>query len=339
MPRWIYLFKAVVLLCLAAAGLEMVLTLASPEYRSLWNGRFEDQFYTWGHPVRPNRQGLREREIAVPKPDGVFRVLVLGEDSTWGPGLAEEERFTALAEVRLREAHPDRPIEVLNVGIPGASLPELRDVLLFWCEAPVQPDLVVVAFGAGIVRLDSNENRPEHIAFARRHPLFGLSMPRWLTTLRLIHTARFWRQAMARVAEIRGAVPSLWDDLGRRFAPDSPARLEDAAALRDIGAFCRAQGLPPPIFVNLNLTLPDASDESSRSVAGWYAQARRIAEEAGFTTTIAAPAIPAAVRPDARYINPLNGVHPRHLQGAYARVLARSIAPLLESRDPASPLP
>ncbi|HOW97657.1 MAG TPA: hypothetical protein P5567_12750 [Kiritimatiellia bacterium] len=320
------LYQSLILLCLAAALLEMSLTLVSPERRGEWNGRFDDQIYTWGHPVRPNLQGLREREIAVPKPAGVFRVLVLGDESTWGPGLAEDERFTALAESRLRQQDPDRRIEVLNAGLPEATLPVLRDALLFWCEAPVEPDLVVVAFGGGALRLDSNENRPEHVAFARRHPAIGLAAPRALTALRMPQTARLWRRTAARLAEATGAAPSYEEFLAHRYGPDSPAWPEFAGALRDIREFCRARNLPPPVFLSLHVGHP---------AADWYARAAKQAEESGFV----APSCVADIAPkvDARDINLLNGIHPRHFQAAWAESLSRSVAAALDRQHEVLP--
>ena len=319
-PRFYY--QALILVCLAAALLEMSLTLFSPEFRGDWNGRFEDLVYTWGHPVRPNRQGLREREIEIPKPEGVFRVLVLGDDGTWGPGLSESERFTALAEQQLRQTHPDRKFEVLNVGMPGASLPDLRDVLLFWCEAPVAPDLVVVAFGGGALRQDSNENRPEHIRFARRHPWLGLAAPRALAALRMPQTARLWRRALARLAEAIGAVPSHVEILSRRYAPGSPAWEDDARALNDIAAFSRARNLPPPVFLSLDVGHP-ATD--------WYARAAKRSGEAGFISTVCAAN--ASAKDDAWDINLLNGIHPRHFQAAWAESLSANVAAVLQ-REP-----
>ena len=335
LSRWTRAYCALILVGLAAAGLEMALTLASPEYRGLWNGRFDDLIFTWGHPVRPNRGGLREREMAVPKPGGVYRVLVLGDDSTWGPGVAEPERFTALAEEQLRRAHPERTIEVLNVGLSGASPPDLRDVLRFWCEAPVEPDLVVLAFGGGVQRLDSNENRPEQVAFARGHPFAGLAVPRALAALRMPQTARLWRRLLARFAEATGAVPAYDEFLARRHAPDSPARAADAAALRDIRAFCDERRLPPPVFISLNVAAAGGPDQRNARASTWFARASEQAAEAGFAAFHAAPG--ARAKADAWHINLLNGIHPAHFQTAWADALAGSIETALTPEPEGAP--
>lgn len=316
-PRFYY--QAFILVCLAAAGLEMALTLASPERRGEWNGRFDDQIYTWGHLVRPNLQGLREREIEIPRPEGVFRVLVLGDDSTWGPGLAENERFTALAEALLKKKYPGRPIEVLNAGMPGASLPELRDALLFWCEAAVEPDLVVVAFGGGALRLDSNENRPEHHLWVQRHPWIGRALPRALEALRMPQTARFWRRVCARAAEAAGSVPSCIEVLSGRYAADSPAWEEDSRALRDIAVFSRVRNLPPPVFLSLAIDHP---------AADWYVRAAKLAAEAGFVSTVCAADV--AAKDDAWDINLLSGIQPRHFQAAWAENLSANVEASLQ---------
>ncbi len=62
--------------------------------------------YTWGHVVVNNRHGFRERDFVVPKPQGVFRIMVLGDSLTWGQGLGVKERYTNLPEYSLRQSLP-----------------------------------------------------------------------------------------------------------------------------------------------------------------------------------------------------------------------------------------
>ena len=57
-----------------------------------------------------------EAQYPAQKGEGVFRILALGGSTTRGQRLAEDERYPARLESLLRERHPQRVIEVLNVG-------------------------------------------------------------------------------------------------------------------------------------------------------------------------------------------------------------------------------
>ena len=93
-----------------------------------------------------NGRGFRGREIAVPKPDGTFRILGLGDSFTYGAGAADDEIYLARLERRLNErggAHPE--VEVVNAGIPR-FFPETERLLLEIEGPELEPDLVLVGF-------------------------------------------------------------------------------------------------------------------------------------------------------------------------------------------------
>lgn len=63
--------------------------------------------------------GFRNREIAVPKPPGVYRVVILGDSVAFGVGVERPEAFPQRMNRIL--AGSDRKIEVVNCGVPGYS--------------------------------------------------------------------------------------------------------------------------------------------------------------------------------------------------------------------------
>ncbi len=134
------------------------------------------------------------------------------------------------------------------------------------------------------------------------------------------------------MAERKGAVPSRWREIDRRFAPGSPARMRETAALADLERFSRTRNLPPPVFLSLNIVSPTDSDAQSRQVAEWHAQAAAQAEAVGFTVAKGPKGWPDPLPADAGYINPLNGAHPRHFQEAWGRALARGVQDALGPR-------
>ena len=95
--------------------------------------------------VRLNSFGLRSPEVAVPKPDGTFRVLLLGDSFTFGFMAREEEVFARLLETRLRQQDTSRTIEVVNAGV--LSYCPLLEYLQYRHHLhALDPDLVVLNF-------------------------------------------------------------------------------------------------------------------------------------------------------------------------------------------------
>jgi lysophospholipase L1-like esterase len=76
--------------------------------------------YAFGlNPAHPeiSAQGLRDRDFEIPKPEGVFRALVLGDSVTYGVRVAPERAYPKVLERRLRALRPD--LEVVNAGVTG----------------------------------------------------------------------------------------------------------------------------------------------------------------------------------------------------------------------------
>lgn len=87
-----------------------------------------------------NSRGLREREIDYAKPEGVQRILVIGDSSVVAFEVAPEERFTAVIESLLAER--GLRTEVINAGTRGWGTDQ---TLLFLKDEGLryQPDLVL----------------------------------------------------------------------------------------------------------------------------------------------------------------------------------------------------
>src|SRR5262245_26687987 len=71
--------------------------------------------------VRINSAGFRDREHAPKKPDGTFRVAVLGDSYAEAMQVSEDDAFWAVAERELAScpALAGRRAEVLNFGVSG----------------------------------------------------------------------------------------------------------------------------------------------------------------------------------------------------------------------------
>lgn len=96
------------------------------------------------NPAHPDHsaQGLRDRVRAIPKPEGVYRILVLGDSVTYGSGVGADRTFPSRLEARLTDRATRT--EVVNAAVSGyTTYNELH-----WYLArgrTFEPDLVVLA--------------------------------------------------------------------------------------------------------------------------------------------------------------------------------------------------
>jgi lysophospholipase L1-like esterase len=95
---------------------------------------------------RVNPAGFRGPDVPVEKPDGVRRVIVLGDSIAFGYWVAEEDTFATQLQSMLGEVGgDDSSVEVLSFGVPGYNLDQeietLRSRALVY-----EPDVVIVAF-------------------------------------------------------------------------------------------------------------------------------------------------------------------------------------------------
>lgn len=137
-----------------------------------------------------NSLGFRGKEIR-PEKGNTYRIVTLGESTTFGFTIDPDDKpWPEILETLIRERlHPDRPVEVINAGIPGAdpvySLRRLQSEIL-----PLKPDMLICYHGInGFHLLDRGQP-----ALQGRPPLY---LPRPLQLLadceyriRLLHYGR-----------------------------------------------------------------------------------------------------------------------------------------------------
>ena len=100
-----------------------------------------------GHPDFINAFGFRDRNHAVAKPEGVRRILGLGDSFVFG-AVPPAENFLKVCERALGAVGDSQRTEVVLLGAPGYS-PEHEADLLEGFGLGLDPDLVVVCFFAG----------------------------------------------------------------------------------------------------------------------------------------------------------------------------------------------
>lgn len=133
-------------------GTFVGLSFAEVVARVLWTAPWYEQLVTdqqrsQRRGYTKNRFGLRDRDYAMPRPDGRTRILVLGDSFTYGLGVRDDEAiFPEILERRLNEGVIGAlPVELLNSGIAGS-------VTEHWVrnwehlEAGFDPDVLLIVF-------------------------------------------------------------------------------------------------------------------------------------------------------------------------------------------------
>jgi lysophospholipase L1-like esterase len=103
-----------------------------PGTRAVWEGA----------RLTVNVQGTRGAEIP-PKAPGDIRILSLGESTTFGTGVSDDETYSARLEQVLGAAFPGRRVTVINAGVPAYS--SYQSLAYFERRGlALEPDLVLV---------------------------------------------------------------------------------------------------------------------------------------------------------------------------------------------------
>jgi lysophospholipase L1-like esterase len=98
-----------------------------------------------------NSMGYRGPVVRTPKPSGTFRIILLGESTTHGWGVKDDETIDTYLRSLLRERHPDRSVDVINLAFDGYDSLQLLERLRS-DGMRLEPDLIIVNSGINDVR-------------------------------------------------------------------------------------------------------------------------------------------------------------------------------------------
>ena len=106
-------------------------------------GRYQSTEFNTSYRI--NSVGLRDREYAVPRPAGVFRILMLGDSFTEGDGVEAQETFSKRLEGMLAGTAGGTRIEVVNAGV-GSYSPLLEYLYLMNGGLALEPQMVILNY-------------------------------------------------------------------------------------------------------------------------------------------------------------------------------------------------
>ncbi len=205
-----------------------------------------------GVPVAVNRLGLRDREIAVPKPPRTVRILAVGDSVTFGYGVRLEQTFLKVLEDRLNASAGVARYEVVNAGVEECGLDGYYEILRA-LGPTLRPDLVLIGIVLNDIQRYDDLERAPRLAGAALEP--GLA--------RRLHGALL-RRSRLYLAGFRGARSVLYrlhvldisDVYGsplRAVQPESEslarAWTSSLGALDRLVTLARAQGVPIVLVV------------------------------------------------------------------------------------------
>ena len=74
--------------------------------------------------VSLNSYGMRDKEYSLAKPQGVYRIAVIGDSFTFGSGIKNvSNTYPKVLETKLNSKNYTSTFDVLNFGIPGYDAP------------------------------------------------------------------------------------------------------------------------------------------------------------------------------------------------------------------------
>ena len=107
--------------------------------------------YAHGRSASANAEGFRGPLVSRPKQNGTVRVVLLGESTTYGYGVNDNETIDAYLRADLQAAMPTSRVDVVNLAFDGYDAYQIWQRLLT-DGVPLQPDVIVLNTGINDVR-------------------------------------------------------------------------------------------------------------------------------------------------------------------------------------------
>lgn len=92
--------------------------------------------------IIPIRHNPRRVNFPKQKENGEIRIICIGDSTTYGVAVANQDSWVYLLEKKLKAAYPRKNIKVLNAGVPGASSRQIKRTFQFYL-ADYQADILI----------------------------------------------------------------------------------------------------------------------------------------------------------------------------------------------------
>ncbi len=126
---------------------EVALQWGAPEYAN----RVYDDRFTGGFAIEMGASGARGPSVAEDKPQGVVRVVAIGDSVTFGTGVPDSVTWPRQLEAQLEE-RLGQPVQVINTALPSMDLAQV-ELMLRTKWARYRPDAAAVMLTGNMVSL------------------------------------------------------------------------------------------------------------------------------------------------------------------------------------------
>ncbi len=209
--------------------------------------------------LETNALGLRGRDLVSPKPDDVFRVVMLGDSVTFGWGVDAEVTFAHRLEATWNEGAPATRLEVVNTALPKYDSNQ-EAAMLRQIGLSLEPDLVVLTYVTNDLAEPTRDTIFQLLTGEHPHPAEQVSIPddtfsgtAALLAPLLPATSALINRYTDLAARVRRTLPDGRDYEPETFASGPRGWARSRAALLDIQEMCRNASVP---FVLFDHTLP-----------------------------------------------------------------------------------
>jgi hypothetical protein len=151
--------------------------------------------FLMGVPVSINSHGLRDREYSLAKPADVFRIVMLGDSTTFGWGVPVEETVAKILEGQLNKTQVAgySRFEVLNAGVGNYNtVQEVTHYLTY--DREFHPDLVILEYFINDAEPVPKERNPGLLG---RSYLLAFTISRFDLVMRMTGVRPDWKQYYA----------------------------------------------------------------------------------------------------------------------------------------------
>lgn len=178
--------------------------------------------FLMGVTVSTNSHGLRDREYQIPKPPGVYRIVMLGDSTTLGWGDPQDQTVAKILERNLNATASDHHFEVLNCGVGNYNTVQEYTHYLTYDRA-FQPDLVILQYFINDAEPVPRERNPGLLGSSY---LLAFTLSRYDSTLRLLGNRPNWQDYYAGL-----------------YRDDRPGFIAAKRALGDLAAVTQSDGV------------------------------------------------------------------------------------------------
>jgi lysophospholipase L1-like esterase len=174
-----------------------------------------------GVPVSINSHGLRDREYPLDKPPGVYRIVMLGDSTTFGWGVPLEQTIPKILERDLNRDVESPRFEVLNAGVGNyGTVQEVEHYRVY--DRAFHPDMVILVYFINDAEPVPVERTPGLLG---RSYLLAFGVSRFDAILRFAHLRPGWKEYYAGL-----------------YGRHRPGLLAAQAALADLAGLTRRDG-------------------------------------------------------------------------------------------------